>query len=86
MNLRNVTWLYLRGNHIRYLPSATPLPHPLNFDKLDISENFLPEIPPNGTIFGGSVTAHDLYLEHNWFSEIPRLAFKNMQVCIQVLN
>ncbi|CAG0916955.1 unnamed protein product [Notodromas monacha] len=82
--LPNLMWLYLRGNHVRYLPSSMPWATngavKRHWDKLDVSENFLPELPANGSLFGGSVTVNDFYADHNWFSEVPSRAFLGMQV------
>ncbi|KAF4518519.1 hypothetical protein B566_EDAN004263 [Ephemera danica] len=73
--LRNLAWLYLRGNYLEELPEYT-FRHRKRLDKLDLGENFLRTIPHN--LFNGSLTVRDLNLDFNYLRTLPPQAFRGL--------
>jgi Leucine-rich repeat (LRR) protein len=74
-DLRNLSWLYLRGNYLEELPEYT-FQHRKRLDKLDLGENFLRSIPQN--LFNGSLTVRDLSLDFNYLRTLPSQAFRGL--------
>ncbi|XP_071533425.1 uncharacterized protein [Panulirus ornatus] len=74
-SIRDLTWLFLRGNLLDRLPDTGFLVQK-KLDKLDLGENFIRFIPNN--LFNGSLTVRDLHLDFNLLTEIQDKAFQNL--------
>ncbi|KAG7172303.1 Chaoptin-like 1 [Homarus americanus] len=74
-SIRDLTWLFLRGNLLDRLPDTGFIVQK-KLDKLDLGENFIRFIPNN--LFNGSLTVRDLHLDFNLLTEIQDSAFQGL--------
>ncbi|XP_057659374.1 chaoptin-like [Diorhabda carinulata] len=74
--LPQLQWLYLRGNHIKYLPEHT-FPRRLWMEKIDLGENFLKSLPK--IPFNNSICIRDLNLASNDFRTVTAESFTGLE-------
>lgn len=74
--LPHLQWLYLRGNHITFLPEHT-FHRKLRLEKIDLSENALKTLPR--TPFNNSVYVRDLNLAFNNIRILSTESFQGLR-------